>query len=325
MIGVIGASGHIGNNLVRRLLERGEKVRAIIKSDRTALEDVKVDIAECDIRDQDSLYKALSGVKRVFHLAALITIGGHNEKEVIETNISGVFNVVTVCKKIGIERLVHFSSIHAFSQRPYDLTLDETRPPPDNNAPLYDRTKAKGQEIVIRSTSEGLDAVVVNPTAVIGPRDFKPSYMGEVILRLINGKMPGLVDAGFDWVDVRDVVDGAISAMEKGKSGECYLLSGHYCDLKKLASLIHRYGGHRPPRICAPLWLARIGLPLIEGVSKLTKHKLKLLTKDSLEALKSNRFVSHDKATRDLGYKPRPLEETIQDTIEWFKHHFISI
>jgi len=198
--------------------------------------------------------------------------------------------------------------------------VDETRPFVGEDAPAYDRSKALGQQEVLAAVSRGLDAVIVNPTAVIGPHDYKPSRMGAVQRMLYRRKMPSLVSGGFDWVDVRDVVAGALAAERNGRTGQNYLLSGHWASFPEFAALVGKVTGIRVPSLVVPLWLAYVGAPFVQAFAGLTGG-MPLYTLEALHALKCYGEVSHEKASRELGYSPRPLEETLRDTWEWWRRH----
>jgi dihydroflavonol-4-reductase len=234
-----------------------------------------------------------------------------------------VRNVVSACLTTKVRRLLHFSSIHAFDAVPLDAAIDETRPlaPSTKKVMTYDRSKADGEREIIAGIERGLDAVVVNPTAVLGPFDFRPSPMGRVLLDLHFRRLPALVAGGFDWVDVRDVVDGAISASERGKRGDKFLLSGTHKPIAELAQMVESLTGTRAPRFVSPMWLARAGAPFAAAYSR-AFGKEPLFTPESLHALRHHQQVSHAKATRELGYTSRPLEDTLRDTFAWFRSHF---
>ena len=166
----------------------------------------------------------------------------------------------------------------------------------------------------------GLDAIIVNPTGIAGPFDFKPSYFGKAIVALSLGKIPALVKGGFDWVDVRDVVSGMIRAEQMAPTGAKYILSGHWHSVVEIGNLVAKLTNSKSPRITVPLWLAYVGLPLINIASRINQ-KEGLYTRFSLQTLKSNRHISHARATQDLGYQPRPFEKTISDAVLWFKEN----
>ncbi len=314
---VTGAGGHIGGALVRLLLEENHEVKAVIRTDKRALEGLDVEIVKADVLDRDSLVKAFKDAKYVFHLAARISISGNQGGLVYDTNVIGPKNVVYACENTGIKRLVHFSSVHAHCQSPLDEPLDEKRPYVISRSPAYDFSKGAGEREILKGVSNGLDAVVVNPTGVIGPFDFKPSRMGEVFLDLQHKKLAGLIKGGFDWVDVRDVAKGALSALNNGRAGHKYLLSGHWRSMEELGQMTYETTNVKPPGFVSPMWLARLGAPFVENFSKLANRR-PLYTGESLCALRSNRNISYDKAAKELGYKPRPTKETVEDVYEWF-------
>jgi dihydroflavonol-4-reductase len=186
--------------------------------------------------------------------------------------------------------------------------------------PPYDRSKAAGEGEVHKGIEQGLDAVIVIPTGIIGPYDDEPSYFGEALLTIARGKLPALIAGGFDWVDVRDVVEGATRAEERAVSGARYLLSGHWISVPEIAAIVAQVIGVPSPRLVCPMWLAPAGIPFTTGFARLT-GKRPLYTRASLKALSGNRNISHERATRDLDYNPRPFQETIVDTLRWFEEN----
>lgn len=318
-VAVTGASGHIGGNLVRALLEEKRDVRAIVREDTRALDGLNVEFAKADVREKESLLKAFSGCETVYHLAAQITIVGDKSGIVNEVNVKGTSNVVSACIECGVKRLVHFSSVHALSQIPFEEPIDETRPLAISGLALaYDRAKALSEIEVLKGVENGLDAVIVNPAGVIGPNDYKLSLMGEVLLNLYKRKFPAVIAGGFDFVDVRDVAKGAIAAEKKGRKGERYLLTGHFISISELAKLVEEATGSKSPRFCAPMWLARFGAPFSQLYCGIF-GKRPLYTSDSLRILRGNGRFIREKAAQELGYNPRPIKETVKDTFDWFK------
>ena len=317
---ITGASGHLGANLVRALVEEGHEVTALVREDVRPLEGLPVRAVAGDLFDPAALRRAFQHADVVFHLAARISIGGDRSGEVARTNVAGVRGVVAACLDVRVRRLVHVSSIHALSAHPAGDLVDETRGPSDADAdaPAYDRSKALGEREVLAGVTRGLDAVIVNPTGIVGPHDWKPSRMGRVVLALARGRMPALVEGGFDFVDARDVARAAIEAWRRGSRGERYLLSGSWWRIDDVARAVAAISGTRPPRLVVPMALARLGAPFVETVWRLAGAE-PLYTRDSLYALRSHRHIRHEKASRELGYAPRPLEETLADTLAWFR------
>jgi dihydroflavonol-4-reductase len=316
---VTGASGHVGANLVRALRERGDTVRALVHRNEAALDGLDAERVRGDVLDADSLVRAFEDAERVYHLAALISIDGDRGGAVPAINVRGARNVAEAALTTGVRRLVHCSSIHAFDQKPLDQPLDETRARSDQRPrhPSYDVSKARGEREVRGVIERGLDAVIVNPTAVVGPNDFQSSRMGRVILDLALGRLPMLIEGGFNWVDVRDVCSGILAAGDRGRTGENYLLGGRYASVGELAALVQRETGTPTPRFTSPIWLALMGAPFVVAAGRITGRE-PLYTIEALRALRANREISTAKARAELGFAPRPLERTVRDTLEWY-------
>jgi dihydroflavonol-4-reductase len=320
-IAITGASGHLGANIVRALLEDGQDIRALIHVDRRALETLDIEKVQCDICDLDSLHRAFTGIDTVYHLAGYISITMDEQDRLERINVAGTRNVVNACLQNGVRRLVYFSSIHALEQKPFDIPVDESRPLVQaRTCPPYDFSKASGELEIRKGIENGLDAILINPTAIIGPYDYRPSHFGEALLTLARGKLPAMVNGGFDWVDARDVAAGAIQAEKQAPRGAKYLLSGHWVSVQEMAGLVEEITGTPTPRFVCPLWLAPLGTPFITGLACAT-GKRPLYTSVSLKALCSNHNISHQKATDELGYRTRPFRDTIIDTLHWFKEN----
>jgi dihydroflavonol-4-reductase len=319
MIAVTGAAGHVGANLVRALVAQGRPVRAVVHLDRRALEGLDIEVVSADILDPASLRRAFEGAEVVYHLAARIAIGNEPWSLLESINVIGTRNVVEACLDGGVRRLVHFSSIHSMTDATNGSPVDETNPLVESrHYPPYDRSKAAAEAEIGRGIAKGLDAIIISPTAIIGPYDYKPSYFGEALLRLANGQLPALVGGGFDWVDVRDVVRGAMRAQESAPSGAKYILAGHWVSVRDVARMTAKITGVKAPRSVCPIWLARVGAPFIGIFDRLARRR-PLYTAVSLKALESHRHISHRRATQELDYQPRPFGETLRDTLEWFE------
>ena len=314
---ITGASGHLGANLVRELLSRGRRVRALVHDGARALEGLSVEQVRGDVLDLASLERACAGVDVVYHLAARISIVQHDAAAVRAVNVDGTRNVIEACRRAGVRRLIHWSSIHAYEGEPGSGTIDEdTALVSGPRSPAYDLSKADGERLVRAAVEDGLDAVILNPTGVIGPHDFQRSLMGRTLVSMWAGRLPALTGGGYDWVDARDVVAAAIAAEERAPRGARYLLAGTWFSVREVAESVHRAGGARPPRMVSPLWLAGVGAPFAEGFARL-RGRDPIYTTLSLRALRCHRHVSRARAERDLGFAPRPVDDTIRDAIEW--------
>ena len=321
---ITGASGQIGGVLTRALADRygPGRIRAIYRERRGTAADLDIAWVNGDILDKESLLAAFAGAGTVFHLAALVSIGAVRAQDFHRTNVLGTRNVVEAALECGVRRLVHVSSIHAYDQHPLNEVLDESRRPADSprDAP-YDRSKAAGEAEVRRGIDRGLDAVILNPTSVIGPWDGAPSHMGQFFLDLHRRRIPALIAGGYDWVDVRDVVAAAIAAETQARCGENYLVSGHWHTVRELAELSRQAAGVAVPRLQFPVFVARSWAPC-QVVLDRCRGRRPLYTPVSVRVMAhGNRRISSTKARTELGFHPRPLAESIRDTYRWFDEH----
>jgi len=277
-----------------------------------------------DILDCDSLARVMEGVDNVYHLAGIISIMPGKNDLVYRVNVEGTRNVVKACLQARVKRLVYTSSIHAIRRIPFGTVVDEKVPfETEQTAGAYDRSKALATLEVLSGVKQGLDAVVVCPTGVIGPYDFRISEMARLILNCLRKKSQLYIDGAYDFVDVRDVVAGLIQACEKGKSGDTYILSGEKISVKELMNLVSEMGDVKFSRMSVPLWVAKFVAFFTPTYYRLSKTK-PLITPYSLHTLLSNSNISHAKATRVLGYQHRSLRETISDTIRWLKYEGVA-
>jgi dihydroflavonol-4-reductase len=316
---ITGATGHVGFNLAKTLLSHGHQVRAVVRKDIRGLEDLPVEKSSGDVRDAESLRRAFAGCDVVFHAAARISITGFDRSEVTATNLMGTRNVLSAFRASGAWRLVHFSSIEALSPRPLDVPLDEERSLVRNgDGSPYARSKAQAEAEVRSAMADGLDAVIINPTAIIGPNDWKPSLLGSAVMAIARGSYPMLIEGGFDWVDVRDIAEAAVCAAETAPAGSRYIIGGRWASMAELADLVCAVSGARPPRLMCPFPVARAWAPLSMAFCRLT-GRAPLFTSHTLKVLRGNRSISHARAERELGYHPRELAVSVRDTCRWFQ------
>ena len=311
---VTGASGHLGANVVRALVTAGEPVRAVDVRRGAALQGLDVDFAEGDVLDPAALQNAFAGAEFVLHLAARISIAGDPDGSVRRVNVDGVRHVAEAALAAGVRRLVHCSSLHAYDVGAIPGPVREDgRRALDPSLPAYDRSKAAGEEELRGVVERGLDAVILNPSGMIGPVDPEPSRMGRVLLALFRGRMPITVHGSFDWVDVRDVAAALIAATTQGRTGENYLIGGHRASVTELGRLAAEVSGAPPPRLAAPLAPVKVAAMAAVRLAGPRRAGRLLLTPESLHALATDPVVDHSKAAAELGYTPRPLAATIAD------------
>ena len=315
---VTGGGGRLGNVLVRRLVEDGQKVRVLEPGTLPeSLAGLDIEFMSGSVLDTGDVARAADGVDVVYHLAAKIDLSPKKDPMMFTINVDGTRNVVDACLSRGL-RLVHTSSHHALVREPLDQPLTEDRPLALNEKCEYHRSKAIGETIVLDACQRGLDAVIVNPGSMIGPHDYEPSMIGAVLIDLYFGRIPVLLEMLSDYVDVRDVADGMIAAAEKGRVGERYFLTGDVIPVMEMVSLYAELTGVKVPTRALPLWVGWVLLPFALAGSALTK-KEPFITADMLRASVSNDEVSHDKAHRELGYTLRTLRESLTDAVGWYR------
>jgi dihydroflavonol-4-reductase len=321
MIVVTGATGLVGNALLRALGERGlGPVRALVRPGRdlSCLAGLDVEVVRGDTRDLASLVAAFQGADAVIHLAGMIKITREKLGRLREVNVEGTKNVISACRTAGVRRLVYTSSIHAFAEPAKGVCTDETTPiDPRLVFGNYGKTKAEATQLVFAAAREGLDAVIVFPSGIIGPYDWRPSETGQFIVDACRGKIPATVDGGYNFVDSRDVADGLIGALERGRTGEGYILAGHEITVLDLFHELEQLSGTPKPRMHLDIRLVRAVAPLIPAYYWITRQR-PLFTTYSLRVISSNCEMSSEKASSELGYSPRPLRQTLGDTVRWF-------
>jgi dihydroflavonol-4-reductase len=319
MILVTGATGHIGNVLIRELLASGESVRAMVlpKDDLTPIKDLDIEVAIGDVLNKESLRRAMRGVDTIFHLAGMISILPGDAAQLQRVNVDGTRNMLEMAKEMHVRRFVYTSSIHALARIPHGTTVDESiRFDPTGCMGDYDKSKALASLEVIKAAGDGLDAVIVCPTGVIGPHDYKASEMGTLISNTLFSRMVFSVDGAYDFVDVRDVAKGLILANQQGRTGEAYILSGEWINLQDMLKTVKEIAGEKFTGIKLPVWLAKAVSKFTPFFYRMTKTKPQF-TPYSIETIQSNAVVSHRKATSELGYAPRTLYDSLTDTVLW--------
>lgn len=317
---VTGANGHLGAALVRALLAAGRPVRALVYRNDAALVGLDVERFQGDVRDPDALRRALSGCVAVHHLAAFVSLHAWDEASMVSVNVDGARHVAEAARAAGA-RMIHYSSAYAFHADRTEAVLDESRAYATHpSLPAYDRSKARGSLAVDALVRDGLDAVTLHPTGVLGPFDHGSSHQGRWLRRVAMGRDPALVRGGSDWVDARDVASAGLAAEDPARApaGEHYLVGGRRAEATELAAHAARALGRRPPRLVLPLRPLRAVAPAVDAVAGLFKLRVPL-TRASLHALDTHRAVSSAKAARALDHRPRPLEDTVRDMMEWYR------
>ncbi len=323
-----GAAGHLGTALIKQLIEQQKAVRALVlpgEMHLSKLVDSGAEIVYGDVRSLESLEPFFANPEGrdlvVIHAAGIVSIASRYVKMVQDVNVTGTKNIVELCKKHRVKRLVYVSSVHAIPEAPQGQTICEiSQFDPQKVTGLYAKTKAEATQLVLDAAAEGLNACVVHPSGIIGPYDYGHGHLTQLIIDYLKGRLTACVNGGYDFVDVRDVAAGILSCCEKGEPGQCYILSGAYVDVKDLLFLLHEITGKRAIRTILPRWFAKCTAPLAELYYKLLRQP-PLYTSYSLYTLAVNAKFSHEKASGLLGYQPRPLRQTLEDTASWLKAH----
>jgi dihydroflavonol-4-reductase len=319
---VTGVSGFVGSAVARALLARGVAVRALVRpsSPRTNLAGLPIEVAEGDLRDEESLVRALDGVTDLFHVAADYRLWAKDPEDIVRANVEGTRAVMRAALGRRVKRIVYTSSVAT-------LALDETGRPVDETAPqdpkkaigAYKRSKTLAERLVETMIAEqGLPAVIVLPSTPIGPRDVKPTPTGRIIVEAALGRMPAFIDTGLNLVHVDDVADGHIAAWRRGAVGQRYVLGGQDVGLGQMLGDIARLVGRKPPTVKLP---RKALFPLAyaaETVARVTGRE-PFVTVDALRMAKYRMFFSSAKAERDLGYKTRPYRDALADAVAWFR------
>jgi len=319
---VTGASGFIGSAVVRALVGSGYSVCALVRpsSPRGNLDGLNIDIEEGDMRDPDVVGRAARGARYVLHVAADYRLWARNPQQLMQNNVEGTRVVMAAALAAGAERIVYTSSVATLTTSEIGRPADETRPLAETEAiGSYKRSKVAAERIVeAMIVKQQLPAVIVNPTAPVGPRDLRPTPTGRIIVEAASGRMPAFVDTGLNLVHVDDVAAGHVAALQHGRIGERYILGGEDITLAELLARIARLLGRRPPRIRLPRHLIYPLAYAAEAAARLTDRE-PFITLDGLRMAKNRMFFTSGKAGRELGYKARPVDAAISDAVHWFR------
>lgn len=315
---VTGASGFVGSNLCSALTRLGFQVKALIRntSNLKYLKELDVEFAIGDITDKSTLYPAMRGCDIVFHTAAVVAMWKGKEKEQHAINVSGTRNIVEVALDVGIRKLVHTSSVATFGWCNTPSLIDENYHFNIDQNLTYNYTKFLAEKEILSSVEKGLNAVIVNPTIVIGPGDYN-FHGGSLIKNLKKHRLPFYINGGLNISFIDDIVNGHISAAFYGRKGEKYILGGHNLTIKEALIEIAEVIGVKPPSHQIPDWLIINTAKLFDVFSEI--FKLKPLISSNLTAYVGKYlWVSSEKAVRELNYKITPFKEAVKITYEWY-------
>ncbi|MBO5935150.1 MAG: NAD-dependent epimerase/dehydratase family protein [Clostridia bacterium] len=318
-----GATGHVGYALLLELIKDGQKPAILIRKDINIFDGLECEKVFGDVTDPASLEKAFAGADVVYHSAGIIELKPGNEELVYNVNVTGTKNVVEACKKCGVKKLVYMSSVDTYPPLPNGEMMTElSHYDPEILEGTYAKTKAEATQYVIDANgTDGLETVIIQPSACIGPYDFKVSSIGEMVRMFIKGNFPVTLTFGkYNFVDVRDVAQAAVAASTKGKAGECYLICGEAITVAEFIEITAKALGRKAPKIKLHKWLADLSAPIMEVYYKVT-DTTPLFTRYSIRKLVSNCNFSNAKARAELDYNPMSVEKSIKDMADWIKEY----
>lgn len=319
---VTGAAGHLGSVVSQQLIKSGKIVRALVLPIEKHIPE-KSEIYFGNICEKESIKQCFENRNGrelvVIHCAGIVSIASKYNRELYDVNVTGTRNVVDFCKKFNVSKLVYVSSVHAIPEKPDGAVITEISEfNPDKVVGAYAKTKAEATSYVLDATKQGLNACVVHPSGIIGPHDYGRGHITTMVIDYYKRRLTSGIDGGYDFVDVRDVASGIISACDNGRRGECYILSNKYYQVREILTMLHEITGKKEIKNFLPLWFVKATAPLAELYYKILKQP-PLFTSYSIYTLNSNALFSHQKATDELGYSTRDMKETLTDTVCWLK------
>jgi dihydroflavonol-4-reductase len=319
---ITGATGFVGWHVARQLLGRGFRVRALVRDaarSAAALRELEgVETVSGDLRDEDSVRRAVAGCATVFHVAADYRLWAPRPDEMYRSNVQGTRNLLEAAERAGVERCVYTSTVGCIGipkDRPGDeqaqVSLAEMNGP-------YKRSKFLAEQVALEFAEKGFPVVIVNPTAPIGDHDFKPTPTGKMVVDFLKGSMPAFLDTGLNVVDAEDVAAGHLLAMEHGRVGERYILGGENMTLRQILETLAGATGRKAPRVRIPYAVAyAAGVASTSWAAITGKEPLAPL--DGVRMARKKMWVRHEKAARELGYSARPASEALSRAADWFQ------
>jgi len=325
---ITGATGHIGVNLVHLLNEIGKydiKLLLLPGEDISMFKDMNMNFSYGNILDKNYLLSEINSGSIVIHLAGYINISSHDIKKMYQVNYQGTVNVVDACMKNKVKKLIYASSVHAIIPAQKHLRMKEpTFLDEKSVVGDYAKSKSMATKYVFSKISEGLPAVVLYPSGVIGPRDYKISDFGSLIIDIANNKLKAKVHGSYNFVDVRDVADGIVSAITKGEIGRGYILSGEDVTVNQIYTTINQYLGKKRYIPTLPMWFVKMFAKLAE-LYYTSRHKKPIFTKYSLYTISSNHNFDNSYAKKHLGFKTTPIKNSLIDSLTWFQKNMSDL
>jgi len=319
---VTGATGFVGWHVARLLLEKGEQVRALVRDPvrgAVALRELEgIETVPGDLRDADSLKRAVAGCGTVYHVAADYRLWTPRPEEMYRSNVDGTRNLLEAARHAGVERCVYTSTVGCIGMRKGELGSEDTPASLDEMQGPYKRSKFLAEQVALQFAREGFPVVIVNPTAPVGDHDFRPTPTGKIIVDFLRGAMPAFVDTGLNVVDVSDVARGHRAACERGRAGERYILGGENLTLEQILLQLAQVTGKVAPRLRIPYAVAYAAGVASTGWAAMTGRE-PIAPLDGVRMARKKMWVRHDKAGCELGYSAGPARRALQKAAEWFQ------
>jgi dihydroflavonol-4-reductase len=319
---ITGATGFLGSHVAQVLSEQGADLRLLVRptSNLKNLEGLRAETATGDLRDPESLEKAMSGCDAVFHVAADYRIWVRDPAEMYRSNVEGTRAILEAARKNGVRSVVYTSSVATVGFTGNGRPANEESPVSlDDMIGHYKRSKFMAEQLALAAGRSGLRVVTVNPTTPVGEQDIKPTPTGRIVVDFLKGKFPAYVDTGLNLVDARECASGHVAALEKGKSGERYILGGENLTLKQILDKLGSISGLPSPKVKLPYFFAFAAGWVDQTVSGLWLGREPRATVEAVRMGKKKMWASSDKATRELGWKIVPAENALGRAVEWFR------
>jgi len=319
---VTGATGFVGSHVARVLAEHGADLRLLVRaqSDPRNIEQLNADRVIGDLCDPASLDKAISGCEVVFHVAADYRLWVRDPEQMYRANVEGTRAILNAAKKNGVRRVVYTSSVATMGFTGNGHPADENSPVSlDNMIGPYKRSKFMAEQVAVEAARSGMDVVVVNPTTPVGERDIKPTPTGRIVVDFLKKKFPAYVDTGLNLVDVHECAHGHVAALEKGRTGERYILGGENLTLKQILDKLAAITGLPSPKIRVPYVMALATGVVDELVTGRLRGREPRATIDAVRMGRKKMFVCSAKAERELGWKPVPVDAALHRAVDWFR------
>lgn len=314
---VTGASGFLGWHVARLLIERGHRVRALCRPG-SKVRELDIELITGDLRDAESLRRAVQGCQSVFHVAADYRLWSKHPEELYQSNVDGTRHVLEAAERAGVERIVYTSTVGCIGM-PQDRNGDEDTPVAIHDmAGHYKRSKWLAERIALEKARSGVPIIIVNPTAPIGDHDWKPTPTGKIIVDFLRGRLPAFVDTGLNLVDVRDTALGHLQAAEQGRVGERYILGGENLTLQEILAHVAFIAGRPVPRIKIP-YVVAYGTGVVTTAWANFTGKPPIAPLEGVKMARKKMFVSHAKAMRELQFSPGSVDAALGRAIEWFR------